>query len=94
MRAIVTFAVLLAISFKVCSALKFNCTFGMRWFDFVDTVYECDGSLLFDAANIDKVTSVNGTHQTERSNSDVVALRINNRNLEYFPVNIETFFPT
>lgn len=93
MRAIVTIAVFLTISFEVCSGLGFNCTFGMRWFDFVGTVYECDGSLLFDAENTDKVTSVNGTHQTGRIHSDVLALRMNHRNMEFFPVNIEAFFP-
>lgn len=94
MCAIFTITVLLAVtSFKVFTALEFNCTFEMRWFDFVNNVYECNAKVLFDETNIDKVTSVFGSHQTELGNADVIALRINYQNLEYFPVNIEDYFP-
>lgn len=93
MRVIANIVVLLVINLKLCTPIGINCNFGIQWFDFVGNTYQCDGSILNDGQNTDRVTTVNGTHQIEKSNSDVVALRMNNRNLQFFPVNIEAYFP-
>lgn len=65
----------------------------MQWYDFVGSSYECVASLTFDTENVDKVTSVVGTHLSGKYHSDISALRIINQNLAYFPVNIEAYFP-
>jgi Leucine-rich repeat (LRR) protein len=72
-------------------ALELNCTYTARTYDFIGNVYECEASI--SAGNIDKLTSVYGTHQTGKTHANVAALRIINQNLQYFPVNVEAFFP-
>lgn len=94
MRAIFTIALILVIHSCICRALDFNCNFTIKWYDFVgNNVYECSASLPLDTKNIAEVRSVSGTHLSGKTNLDVVALRINNQNLELFPINIEEFFP-
>lgn len=91
MHRIITLAVLLACSLNVCTALELNCTYRMQSYDFIGSVYECSATI--SAGDIDKLTSVSGTHLSGKAHSNVAALRIINQNLQYFPVNVESFFP-
>ncbi|XP_037051538.1 leucine-rich repeat-containing G-protein coupled receptor 4-like [Bradysia coprophila] len=91
MRSILTTAVLLAGILKICGALELNCTYTTRSYDFIGSVYECDATI--SAGDIDKLTSVSGTHQAGKAHANIIALRITYQNLQSFPVNVEAFFP-
>lgn len=58
-----------------------------------NSIYYCDGNLISDGENKQNVTEVYGNHETGKDNSDILALVIIGRNIEYFPTNIESFFP-
>lgn len=59
----------------------------------VNSIYYCDGNVVSDGENKQKVTEVYGDHETGKDNSDVQGLVISGRNIEYFPTNIDSFFP-
>lgn len=82
-----------AINWRISNALALNCTFDVFPFHSVGGVYRCAGIISFDDANADKITAVNGTHSLDKRNVDVEGLIISSQNMEFFPVNIHSFFP-
>lgn len=94
MRVIIAISLLLCINFNVeCDALGFNCVYSTAYYLNVGEVYSCNATLLHDEQNIEKVTSVFGTHQSGKTHADVEGLQIFSQDMEFFPVNIEAFFP-
>lgn len=82
-----------AIKWTISGAVALNCTFDLFPFHLIGGVYRCSGVLSFDGDNSDKVTAVYGTHLPGERNLDVQALIISSQDMEFFPVNIESFFP-
>lgn len=92
MRVIFIASILLCINFNMCKALGFNCLFSMVYYVHVGEVYSCGATLLHDE-NIETVTSVFGAHQSGKGHTDVVGIQIYRQDLEFFPLNMEAFFP-
>lgn len=81
------------IIWKLSCAISLSCTFGMGTYDLIGSIYRCDASVLTDGVSNDNVTAVYGAHQTGKSHTNVLGLKIYNRNLQYVPINVEKFFP-
>lgn len=63
----------------------------MGTFDQVGSVYTCKPTLA--NTNNDRLTSVSGNHMFLKNNNDVLAIDIYNSGLQFFPRNVEAFFP-
>lgn len=73
--------------------MALNCTFDLFPFHLLGGVYRCAAILSFDVESGDKVTAVYGAHLPGQRNDDVEGLIISSQDMEFFPVNIESFFP-
>lgn len=86
-----------AIHCKATNAIALNCQFEMvrPSYDgiYTNELYTCTATLLIGTRSNDGVTAIFGLHQTGKDNDDVLGLRINSQNMEFFPTNIEEFFP-
>jgi len=76
---------------KSTSAIELNCTFGNVFYTIPGSLYTCTATLLSNE-NSD-VTLVIGNHDNDRDHFDVEALRIQSQALQFFPTNVEEFFP-
>lgn len=85
--------ILFTINCKVSSAIVLNCTYDLFPFHIVGGIYRCAGQILFDEENSDKITELYGTHEPRKGNVDVQGLIIRSQDMEFFPVNIDAFFP-
>lgn len=63
----------------------------MPW-PYIGNPYTCTAKPLFDGQNDNKLTVVYGTHQSGKEYVDVEGLYIPSENMQFFPINIETFF--
>lgn len=95
-RSIIGFTItvlLLTSNYKISSAIVLNCTYDLFPFHLVGAIYRCAGNISFDGDNSDKITKLDGTHQSGKRNADVQGLIIRSQDMEFFPVNIDEFFP-
>jgi hypothetical protein len=69
-----------------------NCIFGMDNWNFLGFVYTCV-SQADNTGNLRLIEEVLGSHESEKSNSDVVVLREVSGQLQNIPLNLVDFFP-
>ncbi|CAG9809545.1 unnamed protein product [Chironomus riparius] len=66
------------------------------WYYYIGRIYQCnikDGGINIKTREQARITSVNGTHEDQNNNKDVVGLRANYRySIKYFPKGLEEFF--
>lgn len=84
--------VLFATNIQILNAVVFNCTFEMYTHSYIGTVYHCAAQILLDGQN-DTLAAVYGTHQSDKGHIDVKQLFAQYQGLQFFPRNIESFFP-
>ncbi|XP_037036041.1 leucine-rich repeat neuronal protein 1-like [Bradysia coprophila] len=88
-RTILFIAVLtFAINCKIINAIALHCRF-----ETVQDIYICSATTLIETQTNQDVTGVFGAHQSGKGNADVHALTVFSQNLQFFPTNIEGFFP-
>lgn len=72
-----------------CIAL--NCTFTMQEFSPIGSIYTCQAGILF--RGNDTVTDIYRIHWTDKTDADVHGIAIQSQGLQFFPINIEAYFP-
>lgn len=76
------------------AAVRFECSFNEVPVVYLDTVYTCIATVLYDDGDSSSLTAVEGEHLGERSGEDVRFLRIYLQDLPKLPKDIEKFFPS
>ena len=76
------------------SSLTLECEFIDMDFSDSDFKYTCLVENIFIRYQNTSITSVNGTHNDNNTNIDVLQLQINEQNITYLPKEISTFFPS
>lgn len=92
---ILILAFLFTIMWTLSDGVGLECSFRMSMsYLFVGSVYECDAAIEGEIESSGEINEVNGTHQSDRTHADVLALQIMNaHDMPRFPINIDQFFP-
>lgn len=77
----------------ICGGFSIECEYSVESYAYVGTLYACTGSIVHDDHK-DTVTSISGSHHRRMNDSMVEALWIYQKHLNYFPKNLERFFPS
>jgi outer membrane murein-binding lipoprotein Lpp len=78
------------------SALTINCTFGTESSSdpYLPVTYACSSSKIAGIEESENITAIYGTHQSGKTNDDVLYLELSDiANLKFVPRGIERFFP-
>jgi prefoldin subunit 5 len=80
--------------FSATSAIIFECEYKVQYYYFIPRSYFCKVNSYDDDSN-QILTFVNGNHQEDKINSDVlgVTLNLKDKNLDYIPRDLEKIFP-
>jgi len=84
-------AVLFVTNFATIDGIALDCTYGSLSFGSTGSIYTCTARALSDGN--ENVTTVYGIHLTGKGYDDVHGFYVESQNLEFFPTNIENFFP-
>ena len=91
MFRIIKIALILSIIFTLSSSISINCNFRTIFLT-MGSGYGCDGKATNDGSS--QISTINGNHQTGKSNNDTEVFRIwNDCTLELIPQKIGEFFP-
>lgn len=84
--------ILFAGSINIGNTMSIQCAFELVDFSTAGPTYSCN-TILVTGGYSDNVTSVSGSHQNGKSHIDVLGLHMPSQNLQYFPRNVDEFFP-
>lgn len=83
---------LLAINCNLTTAIALHCRFEVIRTS-GEEIYACSATLLLETRSSEQISAIYGTHQTGKENENVLGLTIVSQSMEFFPTNIEEFFP-
>lgn len=75
--------------------MDINCNFYTTKFNILGKIYHCEvTNVLNTTSPLDAtITSINGNHELDMTNNDVVGFKVVNKSTEYFPQYLQKFFP-
>lgn len=74
------------------SAISLKCKYAIGSYYNVGYIYYCGAKILV-GGEIDNVTNIYGTHQSDYGHENVLGLTITSQNMLFFPTNVENHFP-
>lgn len=92
MQHVIIHLMLIATHLAISGGFSIDCEYYVDSYAFVGTMYACTGTIVLDDSKY-TVTSTSGSHHRRMNDSMVEALFIYQKNLNYFPKNVERFFP-
>lgn len=80
-------------NFNICETISIQCKFMVTPPSTHEDIYLCFGTLVT-GGSIENVTSISGSHQSGKSNLDVLGFRMTSQNLQFFREILKHFFQT